>query len=583
MVPMCPRRDQGRERDAQLRLPLSVPGPRFDSVKAATAIPADTRQKQLGAFYTPPAMARRLVDWAVTSADDRVLDPSFGGLAFLSAAHSRLERLADKEHDVSGQLYGVDLDDQAHRPSIARAGLRLRAGHLLERDFFDVHPEELPGFEAVVGNPPYVRYQGFNGTAERAHELAAEAGVPLTRLASSWAPFLIHATSFVAPGGRMAQVLPAEIIHAQYASGVLDFLSRSFRCVSLVLFEERVFPGALEEVVLLFADGRASGGHAPVRLASCATLADLSPEILARAAPQEVQPGLGRRKLVEQLLPRSIRQIYQALAEDGRVASFGELASVDIGVVTGANDFFMRTSGEGSMLPAELLEPAVTKAVHVPGARLTKADHAGLLEQGKKGLIFAATCESSPGALRLASSFVDDGTRAGIHQRYKCRMRTPWWALPLPKAGAPELLLTYCSNAHPRLVVNEARVLHTNTLHGARVVDAHQPAVLAASFYNSLTMLSAELVGRSYGGGVLKLEPSEAEALLVPRPTPEVEELLPEVDRLIRARDLEGALDLIDPVVLGSGLGLTDDEIASLRSGAERLRARRRSRGRAAR
>jgi hypothetical protein len=282
-------------------------------------------------------------------------------------------------------------------------------------------------------------------------------------------------------------------------------------------------------------------------------------------------------------LPRSSRQIYQSLAEDGRVASFGELASVDIGVVTGANDFFMRTSEEGSVLPAELLKPAVTKAVHVPGAQLTKADHVGLLEQGKKGLIFAATRESSPAALHLASGFVNGGARAGIHRRYKCRVRTPWWALPLPKAGAPELLLTYCSNAHPRLVVNEARVLHTNTLHGARVVDAHQPAVLAASFYNSLTMLSAELVGRSYGGGVLKLEPSEAEALLVPRPTPEVKALLPEVDRLIRARNLDGALDLIDPVVLGSGLGLTGDDIAALRSGAERLRARRRSRGRAAR
>ncbi len=82
---------------------------------------------------------------------------------------------------------------------------------------------------------------------------------------------------------------------------------------------------------------------------------------------------------------------------------------------------------------------------------------------------------------------------------------------------------------------------------------------------------------------MLKLEPTEAEGLLMPRPAPEVEGLLPEVDRLIRARDLDGALHLVDAVVLGSALGLTEDQIAALRTGAERLRARRRSRGQAAR
>jgi len=74
-----------------------------------------------------------------------------------------------------------------------------------------------------------------------------------------------------------SQVLPAEIIHAQYASGVLDFLSRSFQRIHLVVFEERVFPGALEEVVLLFADDRADGQSAPVRLVSCSNLKELSP------------------------------------------------------------------------------------------------------------------------------------------------------------------------------------------------------------------------------------------------------------------------------------------------------------------
>jgi adenine-specific DNA methylase len=579
---MCSSTDRDEHPPGQLALPLSVPGPRFDLVNSAAAVPAVTRQKQLGAFYTPPAMAQKLVDWAVRSADDRVLDPSFGGLAFLSAADDRLRRLATEGRDVSSQLYGVDVDEDAHAAIAETTELGLDRAHLLERSFFDLRPSDLPTFEAVVGNPPYVRYQGFNGSSGQAHELAAQAGVRLTRLASSWAPFLIHATSFVAPGGRMAQVLPAEIIHAQYASGVLDFLSRSFERIHLVVFEERVFPGALEEVALLFADGRAERQSASVRLVSYPTLGAFSPETLATGTFNEAPRRLGRRKLVEQLLPPSSRRTYQALTDDNRVVPFGELASVDIGVVTGANDFFMRTREEGEALPPELLKPAVSKANHLQGAQLTDADHAALLADGKKGLIFAATRESSPATLARAQAFLDSGEEARLHQRYKCRVRSPWWALPLPRSGAPELLLTYCSNTHPRLVVNEVGALHTNTLHGVRIADPSVAAALAASFYNSLTLLSAELVGRSYGGGVLKLEPTEAEALLVPLPTPAIEGLLPEVDRLIRAKDLDGALDLVDPVVLGSGLGLAPHQIAALRDGARRLRARRKSRGRAA-
>jgi adenine-specific DNA-methyltransferase len=102
---------------------------------------------------------------------------------------------------------------------------------------------------------------------------------------------------------------------------------------------------------------------------------------------------------------------------------------------------------------------------------------------------------------------------------------------------------------------------------------------LAAGFYNSLTLLSAELEGRSYGGGVLKLEPTEAERLLLPPLAPELAGLLPAVDRAIRARDVEAAADLVDPVVLTS-LGLSADEIGVLRTARRQLQIRRKNRGR---
>jgi adenine-specific DNA-methyltransferase len=537
------------------------------------------RRKELGAFYTPPGMAAILVEWAIRTPSDRALDPSFGGLVFLEAAAQRLRSLGAERTHPGEQLWGIDLDGDAYAGATSADVFELSHAQLLHQDFFEVTPGlDLPLVEAVVGNPPYIRYQGWDGA--KARELSREAGVNLSRMASSWAPFLVHATHFVAPGGRLAMVLPAEALHAQYANEVLQFLGRSYERLRMAVFQERMFPGALEEVVLLFAEGRTAGSTAGVEVIPCRTLTDVQDAISLRRAtdprPAPIRPG----KLIAQLLPEATQRLYEQLQVSDDVRQLGDLASVDIGAVTGANDFFLLDDTKAQPIPDELLRLTVSKAVHLQGARLHADDVARLRKAGHRLLLFLATSETPDGLLEQVGSYLRRGRRAKVHRRYKCRVRTPWWAVPIPRAGVPDLLLTYCSNQFPRLVVNEARALHTNTVHAVTVLAGTEPGSLAAAFPNSLTMLSAELVGRSYGGGVLKLEPTEAEALLLP-PTDGSAARLVEVDRLIRLGDMEGALDLNDSIVLGERLGLSAQEQRAIRLGAQQLRERRRARGKA--
>jgi adenine-specific DNA-methyltransferase len=546
----------------------------------ATQIVA-ARRKELGAFYTPPEMADKLVRWALRTPDDRVLDPSFGGLVFLGSAYDRLRVLGATPINAQAQIFGGELDDDAHRAALADS--RFGPGAQLVRgDFLRFSPGvQVPAVDAVVGNPPYVRYQGFNGSGTHGHELAARAGVRLTRLASSWAPFVVHGTSFIREGGRMAQVLPAEILHAQYADGVLAFLRRNFASVMLVLFERRVFPGTLEEVVLLFADGRGLGPSARVRVLDCIDVAGFDVERLRADETRESAPNEPASPLLAQLLPLEIRKLYGELAGSPHVRRLGDLASVDIGAVTGANKFFLVSRADGRV-PPRFLRPAVSKAAHVSGARLTREDLEQLTTAGKPMHMLVIEPTHPRDDLGDVQPYLDYGRQGSVHERYKCRVRDPWWALPLPRHGVPDAFLTYCASEHPRLAVNEAGALHTNTVHGLKMRDGVTATDVAAGFINSLTLLSVELVGRSYGGGVLKLEPTEAEAVLVPRPRAEVGKHLGEVDDLIRGRLLDRVLDVADPLILGDrGLGLSADQIALLRAAGARLRARRRARGRA--
>jgi adenine-specific DNA-methyltransferase len=542
--------------------------------------PASDRQKQLGAFYTPPAIAQILSDWAIREPGDRVLDPSFGGLVFMHASQARLSGLGASETTAARQIFGIDIDVSASERAAADSWPNLKATNFLSRDFLSVEPSELPCMDAVVGNPPYIRYQSFKSSAARGRELSLAAGVKLSKLASSWAPFVVHATAFLAPGGRLAQVLPAEFLHAQYARPVIEFLRREFGEITVVVFDERVFPGALEDVVLLFADGRGTSGIGEFRVIPCSTVADLTAG----------SKGLGDRfsagksvddhdGLLGQLLPTDALALYRSLEHHRQVQRLGSLASVDIGIVTGANKFFLLGEREAAKLDGRLLQPAIGKAVQLAGARFADQDHQSLLASGRPALMFAASRELPKRVLGTAADHISRGEAEGFHERYKCRIRDPWWELPLPSGGPPDLLLTYCANEYPRMAVNEAEVISTNTLHGVRLSDPAMAADLAAGFYNSLTLLSAEIVGRSYGGGVLKLEPTEAEALLMPPLAPSIGAALSVVDSAIRCRNPERALDLVDELTLRP-LGLGDPEIEGLRQARHQLRERRRLRGR---
>lgn len=557
-------------------------GPYDQLMAASAAAHSAERKKELGAFYTPPALAQELVAWAIRHPTDRVLDPSFGSMVFLKSAAERLRELGVSDADLSGSLFGVDIDEAAFpaADTLAEIGEPV----LVKRDFLVMRPgEPVPQVDAVVGNPPYLRYQNFNASSGCFPRLAAAASsVELTRLASSWAAFVVHAASFVAPGGRLAHVLPGQLLDAQYARAVREYLGREFGRVSVVTFEERVFPAAQEQIVLVCAESKGDG-PSELELISIKGLQQLDlGRLLAGGAPRKRCAGQQRGALLSELLPRRAQRVYSRCQGADCVVQLGAVASVDIGTVTGANAFFLVDEEMAAKLGRRYLAPAISKAAHVPGARFTESDFVTLREAGTRCHLLLLPPDAPESALDRLRTYLDEGEALHLNQRNKCRNRVPWWSIKPPRQSRPDLFLTYCAHDHPRLVVNEAAVMNTNTLHSVVVQSSVPAALLAAGFYNSLTMLSSELLARSYGGGVLKLEPTEAEALLIP-PLSGLQyssRLLRAVDTHVRGGNLSGALDLIDPVVLGDGLGLTFSDIATLRRGADKLRQRRHARKR---
>lgn len=533
---------------------------------AAASHPA--QRKARGAFFTPAQIAEFIARWAVRDAADAVLEPSCGEAAFLMPAGARLLELGAARGRLSHQLHGCDI----HADSVEVAGRELQqqgmTAALRVGDFFE-QPADAR-FDAVIGNPPYVRYQSFAGTARGAALRAAlQQGVRLTQLASSWAAFTVHAAAFLKPGGRLGLVLPAELLSVKYAAQVRSFLLRRFGAVRLVLFESLVFPGVLEDVVLLLAEDNAvCGSHFEVcRARDAADLCRLVPDRWIGFTPR------GSDKWISALLPARAMTLYEAAVRDHRFEWMLDWGDTYLGAVTGNNGFFTldRQQVRALGLPeSELLPISPPGSRHLQGLAFTADDWASLADQGARCYLFRP---ANGGLSSAAAGYIDRGKRQRVHQAYKCRMREPWWRVPL--APRPDLLFTYMSHDRPRLLANRAGVQLLNSVYGVRLHAARRSIgeeLLPLASLNSLTLLGAELLGRGYGGGMLKHEPTEVDALPVPSIAlvealaGRLRPLLEPVGTFLQSGEVGPAIEAVDAIILADGLRLTHSEIGSLRA-----------------
>ena len=481
---------------------------------------------------------------------------------------------------TAAQVDGIELHPESAK--MARDLLLAEGANASIRvsDFFAVEPTG--SYDAVIGNPPYVRYQDFSGEARaRSRQAALRAGVSLTNLASSWAAFTVHASLFLRPGGRLALVLPAELLTVNYAAGIRRLLMEKFAQVNLVLFEERVFPGVLEEVVLLMADGYGRGPTDHCCIYQARTAADLS----ATLVPRLWRPDQPDSKWTPSLLSADALAAYATLADSQEFAPLQTWGETTLGMVTGNNRYFALSAQritEAQLQAQDLIRLSPPGSRHLRGLSLTKSALTELSQSGSATWLFRPTAEPS----RAARAYIAAGEAAAVHQAYKCRIRTPWWRVPLVPPA--DLLLTYMNADTPRLCTNRAQTHHLNSVHGVYLKASLRRLgmdLLPVAALNSMTLLAAETVGRAYGGGMLKLEPREADDLLVPSPaliTATAEALAnirPQMATHLRNGRLLEAARLVDNVLLIGELGMSRSAIRALREGHAEMTARRFARG----
>lgn len=452
-------------------VPMGLSAGRFGSLSA---------DKLRGGYYTPAHVSEWLCRWAVRTKSDFVLEPSAGDGSFAAAAAKRLRLLGATMTTASRQMAIIELIEAEAAATRARLApwLGVRAGAaVVAGDFFGWLDKDIASrrFDAVVGNPPFIRYQSF---PEPARSLAmarmVAAGFKPNRLTNAWVPFVVAGAESLREGGRIAMVIPAELLQVSYAAQLRAYLTDRFKHVDIVTCNELFFKGAEQEVVLLLADGalpaRIPGNRCRVAVVERATVAEVvekePAEVLAGSEEKDVRGGLHEKWLKYLLTNREIG-LLRALKTHPGVTNFSALGEVDVGIVTGSNEFFVvRRDDASKRRIIQWTHRLASRSAHLRGAVLSEEDWCAL-DQANQRVRLLNLHVGANGALdERAAAYVADGEAKDLHLGFKCSIRSPWWRVP--SLWNPDAFLLRQIHDFPRFVLNTAGATATDTIHRVR-------------------------------------------------------------------------------------------------------------------
>jgi adenine-specific DNA methylase len=254
-------------------------------------------------------------------------------------------------------------------------------------------------------------------------------------------------------------------------------------------------------------------------------------------------------------------------------------ADVEVGITTGANDFFTVPKPiVDTFNLKEYTKPLVGRSVQVNSLIFTTDDWKLNRNINAKAhlLVFPQKKEMSDNTEAL--KYLRIGESQNIHKGYKCQIRDEWQIIPSIKLS--DALFIRRNNLYPKLIENLANAYTTDTMHRVFIKDKINLKAFVASFYNSLSFAFSEIVGRSYGGGVLELMPNEVKEILLPYKE-EHAEIINNLDQMFREKkNIDEILAYSDEIILKRGFGFSDKEIKLANSIWKKLSGRRLNRKR---
>jgi adenine-specific DNA methylase len=507
----------------------------------------ENRKKQTGSFYTESKIAQWLVEWAVRSPRDSVLEPSFGEGIFIEKALDRFKQFKNNSPAITAVEIQNDIFEKL-KFMFAENNLNACTADFLS---LDVSQQ----YDVVIGNPPYIGIKKLpQSQKHNARSIIDKYAIHCPNNGSLWFPFVLHATDALKTDGRLGFVMPFEITYARYAGGLWKLLSEKYSTISICRIYEDFFPNVDVETVLLLAEGK--GGNTTHVNYHCYNKIDdlLFGNITHTARIPVSKIGGNSKPFVYSLLTEKQQALLNRFRSEKILTPVADICKFKIGYVCADKKYFHPDSDTRNhySLPVDNFIPAIINAKELNGGT-------GIGSEADSG-----QCKNKLYLPRNITEgdkiYIQSGEMLGVHQKYKCRVRNPWYITP--NVEIPDVILSVFGET-PKLVVNRGKYAVSNSLLCGALSDITSKEFVCR-WYNSLTLLSLELNVHSLGGGSFVIIPSEADSLDIINniPKKQIAQIYKKFNESLKTNGIEETYKLGDAIVLKEIMGVTDEMLS---------------------
>lgn len=444
-------------------------------------------KRKKGVFYTPKILADYLIEPLIDGSDVSIIDPAYGDGALLLSAESIFKKKVINNSKL--KLFGCDINP------VNGLLKHLPQANLVKSDFFEFDSPVM--HDLILTNPPYIRHQNQDAELIKKYRSSHSELKLISKQADLWAYFLIRSSSFLKKGGSIGAILPWSFLQAEYAIKIRIWLIENFGEIKCLALNNEYFESTQERVVLIWLKNFGN----KCQSLKYAQAKDIESKIKFVSIHKESWSlssiANNTNNELEKLLTRYKTELGYK--------EFGEYAIIRIGVVTGADKFFIKDVNEIAELGVEdsKLMPIITTTRELPEYL-----------KGNANFLKRLICLSNDDEI-IFRDFINEGISKEYNIRSHSRLRTPWYSVGTGEI--PDAFFPYRVAKMPYMVINNLRVQSTNSVHRIyfKGLSEIQQRWIQISFLSIYSQLSIETNAKTYGRGMLKVEPGLLKKALV--------------------------------------------------------------------
>jgi hypothetical protein len=471
--------------------------------------PAREALREKGQFWTPQWLAKIMAAWVVAERPSTLFDPAVGPGTFFAAA---------RDVGFSGNFAGFEVDDTVLTDSYK---LGLNPAELHDTIIGDFIGHRISrSFPAIISNPPYIRHHRLS--LEQKKELRQLSqhclGFALDGRVGLHIYFLLKCLDHLAPNGRLAFLLPADVCEGVSSTVVWKRLGEKFRIDAVLTFDKCTapFPNVDTNAMVFLLSHRPPSKQVRwlriIKPDSEAILSALEETSSASNNSLTIQ-----QRNLNELLTTGLSRPMRASGRTG--APLSAFAKVMRGIATGANEFFFLTAEQIQKygLDKSYFKRAIGRTRDCPGDIVTREDLEKLDRAGRPTWLLNLGRESEQELPATIRDYLKVGEQMGLPVRSLIETRKPWYRMEV--RTVPGLLFAYLGRRDCRFILNRAGALPLTGFLCIFPWDESKAYVekLWRALNHEDTQANLVFVGKSYGGGALKVEPRKLDDLEIPQ------------------------------------------------------------------